>query len=285
VAVGSSFDDSSGTVPLAEAWNGSSWSIQRTPNPFDAFQLNSVSCASSTACIAVGNGQQSFAERWDGKRWSPTRVHFGDPQNRANALAGVSCTSNDTCAAVGWDDVGLCGDDYSDYSVPVLGFWTSARWSLRRHPNLGCSNTYGGSNGLYAVSCASAVACTAVGTAIGRWDGAQWSIQRAPIAAGELLGVSCASKNACTAVGSHRGYSWNGHAWSPVAIPWPAHVLGAALNGVSCTSRESCVAVGRYTDRSGEDHMLVESVGVGRDGDGDGDGDDPARHAKAASER
>jgi hypothetical protein len=41
---------------LAEAWNGTTWTIQPTANPPAATssRLNSVSCATSSACTAVG---------------------------------------------------------------------------------------------------------------------------------------------------------------------------------------------------------------------------------------
>jgi hypothetical protein len=280
-AVGSYFSDDSGTFPLAERWNGSSWSIQRTPQPVDADQFDGVSCASSTACIAVGNGQQSFAQRWDGKHWSVEKIHFGDPQERANALAGVSCPSQGTCVAVGWDDIGICSDPYeSDYDVPVLGSWTSGRWSLRRHPDLACSNSRnnGGGSGPDAVSCTSTAACTAVGSAVYRWDGRRWSVQPAPIGSDELAGVSCTSNTACTAVGS-RIYRWNGRGWSSEPMPHAAGAKAAGLSSVSCTSPESCVAVGGYEDRRETDHLLVESIGVG------GDGAETARQANASSGR
>jgi hypothetical protein len=262
VAVGSSYNDNSGTVPLVKRWNGSSWSIQRTPHSFDVDQFNDVSCTSSTSCIAVGNGQESSAERWDGRRWSIENIHFGDPEGRANALAGVSCTSPGACAAVGWDDIGLCADEYeSDYSVPVLGFWTSGHWSLGRRPNLGCSNSSdnGGGSGLNAVSCTSMTGCTAVGSAVYRWDGRRWSIQPAPILTDQLYGVSCPTGNACIAVGGLI-YTWNGGAWSSVPIPRPANVKSAGLASVSCRSPGSCVAVGGYEDRRGRDYLLIEAT-------------------------
>ena len=68
-------DYNSGTtgVTLAERWNGSTWSIQTTPNPTGApvSLLNGVSCASATACTAAGgynNGTAgvTLAERWSG---------------------------------------------------------------------------------------------------------------------------------------------------------------------------------------------------------------------------
>jgi hypothetical protein len=174
---------------------------------------------------------------------------------------GVSCPSARTCAAVGSDDIGLCGTDGygSDYYVAVFGFWTSRRWSLRRHPDLGCSGSSdnAGGNGLNEVSCTSTAACTAVGTEVYRWEGSRWTIEPAPLGGDVLSGVSCTSERACTAVGSWI-YTWNGHAWSRVRNAPPP-----GLDSVSCTSRESCVAVGRYEDRRGTDQMIVVSIGFG----------------------
>lgn len=48
---------------IAEAWNGSTWNLQKTPDPGGASSsLNSVSCPSST-CIAVG-GYKAKSGRW-----------------------------------------------------------------------------------------------------------------------------------------------------------------------------------------------------------------------------
>ena len=55
-----------GYGPLAERWNGSSWSLQRPPDPADDYGFDGVSCASSRHCIAVGGGDEPLAERWDG---------------------------------------------------------------------------------------------------------------------------------------------------------------------------------------------------------------------------
>jgi hypothetical protein len=252
--------------PLAERWNGSSWSLQRPPDPDYAWDFDGVSCVSSTECVAVGGGEEPIAERWDGRQWSVQTTHFGEALS--SGLLGVSCPSRTACAAVGADDVGLCSDDYgsdySDYYVEVFGLWTSGRWALRPHPNIPCSGSGddGGGDGLAAVSCTSPTACTAVGSEIYRWNGSRWSIQPGGIGTDVLSGVSCTSPDACTAVGSHI-YTWNGHDWSSLPIPWPAHAAAATLNSVSCVSPDSCVAVGTYANRAGRNFPLVESLGIG----------------------
>jgi len=89
---------------LVERSDGGRWSVMAVPNPPNSQggpsgslalsgELDSVSCASQTACVAVG----AVVGRWDGSRWSierpPTPGGFG--------FVGVSCPAATTCAAVG----------------------------------------------------------------------------------------------------------------------------------------------------------------------------------------
>jgi len=68
-------------VVLVEHWNGSTWSVQRTP-----LAHSQVPCASDSACMAIA--PYGPAERWDGKRWSVLNVRF--PPGANPSLTGVS---------------------------------------------------------------------------------------------------------------------------------------------------------------------------------------------------
>src|SRR5205085_942105 len=77
-AVGS-YTNSAGTrATLAEAWNGTTWAIQSTPNPTGVGDsaLKGVSCTAATVCTAVGFYTNSagtslnLAERWNGTTWA-----------------------------------------------------------------------------------------------------------------------------------------------------------------------------------------------------------------------
>jgi hypothetical protein len=95
-------------MPFAEAWNGTSWSIQATPNVNgQPTGLGSVSCTSATLCTATGRSQSGLgapaAERWNGTNWSVQQVPA--PQTTTGAgLNGVSCATASACTAVGSDD-------------------------------------------------------------------------------------------------------------------------------------------------------------------------------------
>src|SRR5205085_8622188 len=176
-AVGSS---SAGT--LAEAWNGSSWSIQPTPNPNRGRSpvLSAVSCGSASDCMAVGQyydssaTQLTLAEAWNGSSWSITAK--SNPKTAAYSYpSGVSCTPGGRCASVG------SYNDTSSSEATLAEAWDGSSWSLQPTPNpRGFQHVY-----LNGVSCTSASACTGVGGAVDtsyfglaeRWNGASWSVQ------------------------------------------------------------------------------------------------------------
>jgi hypothetical protein len=140
---------------LAEAWDGTSWSIQATPTPGGGGHLNDVSCNSVAACIAVGYSYTStnatLAEAWDGNSWSVQSV----PSPTAGGfLSGVSCASASDCAAVG---------NSSGPSAPFVQLadvWDGTTWSSQTLPSPAGAKY----SSLSAVSCTSATACTAVGS-------------------------------------------------------------------------------------------------------------------------
>jgi hypothetical protein len=247
VAVGNYQNRAGRHAIMAEAWNGSSWSVMSAPPPAGARRsfLNGVSCTSATACTAVGSYQTrsgkhvTLAERWNGTTWSrqPTPNPATPPRS---ALAAVSCTSASACTAVGSSAV----DNFRSNSVTLAERWNGTIWSIQSTPN----GPFGGF--LTGVSCRSAAACIAVGgdnnssPLVEAWNGTSWSIPPTPDTGGaQLNSVSCASPSACTAVGSGAfAERWNGTAWSIQPIP-DIHD-NAALTGVSCATTSACTAVG-----------------------------------------
>ena len=136
IAVGqsSTFPFQGSYKTLAERWDGTSWSVQSTPNaPGDYSELAGVSCTSGHGCTAVGDTahQRPLVERWDGTRWSLQST----PSAGDTRLAAVSCTSGAICTAVG-NTVGV--SDVAEQSAPASAKLTgipvpcaSARFTLR----------------------------------------------------------------------------------------------------------------------------------------------------------
>jgi hypothetical protein len=173
---------------LVDRWNGSQWAIQRTPRVRDS-ELNGVSCASATACTAVGFDGGELVDHWNGNRWWVQRI--GEIASSETELNAVSCTASATCAVGG----GLVVPSTTTW--PLLQRWNGGRWSAR--PTL--AHTPGM---VYGVSCASRNVCTAVGSdlLVEELRRGRWSVDLAPDPAdGNLYGVACTGRT-CVAVGS-----------------------------------------------------------------------------------
>jgi hypothetical protein len=120
---------------LAEAWNGSTWSIQGTPDrPGAADALNGVSCASPNACVAAGRARtfaagrpfdRTLAEGWDGTGWTiqatrdrtPVSPRFDPSPPPGSSLAAVSCPAAAYCVAVG----SFVADDLTEHPLAERG--------------------------------------------------------------------------------------------------------------------------------------------------------------------
>jgi hypothetical protein len=90
------------TLPFIERWNGETWSLQEPAHAVGG--LIGVSCASETACVAVGGygtGGAALAERWDGVSWKARPI--AEPAAASlPTLQAVSCTAPTACTAVGF---------------------------------------------------------------------------------------------------------------------------------------------------------------------------------------
>lgn len=232
------------SVPLAERWNGTGWSIQSFPVPpgVVSASLSAISCSSSSACTAVGSlrygGGSSVPEalrdqylplvaRWNGSAWArqqtPAIVVFRPP----SSFSSVSCPGAASCFAVG------SGSNSQYTNISIAERWNGKRWSMQSYPNP--ANVTAGTP--ESISCSSPSACTAVSFAsstgtgfvpvIGRWNGKKWTMQSPGSPWGalqtQLIGVSCPARSACVAVGHSIDASgnqlpliehWTGAAWS-----------------------------------------------------------------------
>jgi hypothetical protein len=184
---------------LAEQWDGTSWTIEPGLAPSSG-TLSSVSCATRTSCMAVGEVDVSspLAEQWDGSSWTIRPTPGG---SLGGPLLSVSCPTATACIAVGGQ------------GTPVADSWNGTGWTAQAVP------LPAGSNGgqLSSVSCTSATDCIAVGywltntgpaqTLAEHWDGTTWTIEPTPNPNNPvdsyLSGVSCTTPTSCTAVGHY----------------------------------------------------------------------------------
>ena len=225
---------------LAEQWNGTTWQVVSTPPPLTpgGIALNTVSCASSSACMAAGffgfndgtGTSLTLAEQWNGTAW---KIRGTPTPGSSGGLAGVACTSPAACLAVG------------GHATPVKNLvtlaeqWNGTGWKVQPSPNPRGAAVAG----FGGISCPGTLACMAVGSSTDptgessfnlaeSWNGTSWSQVKTPSPGStenELRGVSCTSAFSCMAVGDFAGIgnqltlaeSWNGSSWSMVTTPRP----------------------------------------------------------------
>jgi hypothetical protein len=262
---------STGTVlrTLVEHWDGTSWAVVPSPNTSATHHnlLYGVACVSAADCWAVGGGWsdadgvfQTLIERWDGTAWaivtSPNNKASPSASATTNIFFGVTCVSAADCWAVG-------GYDPGPFRQTLVARWDGIAWAIVTSPNSSTTQ----SNSLSGVTCVSASACWAVGSAdtgvsssqtlIQRWDGTSWAIATSaniPAAQnGILQAVTCVAASECWAVGynSFTGLDdqtlierWDGTSWAIAPSPdQPAY--SNRLYGVTCASASDCWAVGR----------------------------------------
>jgi hypothetical protein len=214
--------------------------------------LNGVSCASTSDCVAVGqvgSGAVALYSTDGGSTWSTGTV---PSEVGESSLSSVSCASTSDCVAVGYY---LNGSSY--VGTALYSTDGGSTWSTGTLP--------GGVSDLSSVSCASTSDCVAVGqvgsgsseigaTLYSTDGGSTWSTGTVPSEVGEssLSSVSCASTSDCVAVGGYYGgltlYSTDGGAtWGIGSLPSEVKLL----RSVSCASTSDCVAVGFYSLSAG----------------------------------
>lgn len=274
----------SNTLSLVEAYQGTRWAVQSSPNVSNSVtgfyqdELYGIACPSATDCWAVGDyyenspGEIPLIEHYDGSAWSIVTGPTNAALNFSGAtLDGISCLSSNDCWAVG------------EGSDTLVEQYNGSTWSIV--PSAQAGNP--GTDRLSAVTCSSADACWAVGTQdysdtyagaitgqplIESYNGASWTVVASPSlrtqTQNQLLGVSCRSANSCSAVGSlgllyrkkHTIYSseplieqLSAGTWRVAQDQVPS---GGYLGGISCPTSSSCWAAGGDNAEKG----MVESL-------------------------
>ena len=274
-ADGSYINGAGNGVTLAEAWNGTAWTLQPTPNPSGTTNsgLSGVSCSAASACEANGFYTNSagtnvtLAEVWNGTAWKLQSAQDPAPRAKTSGLTGVSCSAASACEAIG-NYMNSLGS-----SVGLAEAWNGSSWKLQTTAYPADAT---GQILLTGVSCGAASACEAVGnsgavTLAEAWNGTTWKLQTTPNLAGTLFGgltgVSCSAASACEAVGYYNNSAgkkvfaeaWNGTAWKLQTTPNPAGTRGINLTGVSCSAASACEAVGSYSNSAGKKVSFAEA--------------------------
>ena len=289
---------------LIEQWDGTAWSIVPSPDPTGSgvvgALLQSVSCSSSTSCVAVGyasddNGENLSAliEQWNGTAWNI--VPAGASGQTYDQLSGVDCLAADDCWAVGNAGPAQQNPNFLPIFPGAVGdqglieHWDGTAWTVS--PSAAYPSPAGGY--LYGVTCATVSDCWAsgaltddTGNASGilmeQWNGVSWtdvsSSVPEPAGTGSILNsLSCVSATQCWAVGSSGTFgggggggfqpaafieNWNGSEWS--IEPSPNVAALSILDSVTCVAGVGCWAAGTAATETQQNdpglRVLVEQM-------------------------
>jgi hypothetical protein len=210
---------------MALHWNGTRWSIVKTPNLGDAANLlGDVAVVSSDDAWAVGYGDdaggfrgRAIALHWDGAAWSMANPKQPD---RGAGFAAVDALASNDVWAVG-----------SDGKAPLAEHYDGSTWSVVPTPDI--------EGELYAVEAIAPGDVWAAGesddsTLIMHWNGGSWTVvpsPNGPMPGNQLADLVAAGPNRVWAVGtSYDDISviyrtlverWNGSEWKIVDSPNP----------------------------------------------------------------
>ncbi|MGH2496435.1 MAG: hypothetical protein ACRDIV_17185 [Ktedonobacteraceae bacterium] len=209
-AVGFVTNNTSSQTPLdqtlIEHWNGSSWSVVKSPNPGPGSSndhLNGVTAISASNVWAVGNSNtfaQTLIEHWNGSHWSVVK---SPSPGSGDDLRGVTAVSANNIWAVGYSS--------NRSSIQTLTeHWNGTSWQVVTNPSIVTGPSFS------AVAAVSANDVWAVGDGSGassnrlfvtlteQWNGTRWSVVQSPSPGSfniQLLGVAAVSANDVWAVG------------------------------------------------------------------------------------
>ena len=237
-AVGASGTTGPRFTPLIERWTGRSFVVTRAPEISET-ELSGISCGSPRFCVAVGrSGEPSsttFVEVWDGRIWTRQVVPSPASGGNGDLLNAVSCSSANSCIAVGLVGAGTSAE------APLVEQWARGKWSVLETPNPGGA-------GLYSVACPVATDCWAVGDShsfssrppslIEHWNGSNWLVVPSPSPETQslLYAVACHSNAVCFASGSGMVLKLKGLSWQLLT----AANLPTTADAISCDSTKSC---------------------------------------------
>jgi hypothetical protein len=265
-AVGGNGSQMSGGQTLIEHWNGTSWSVVKSPNPGSIYNiLGGVTAVSATNVWAVGyyvnttGLTQTLIEHWNGTHWSVVKSPSPAPGN--NELFSVAAASAKNVWAVGFSTTNT-----TDHTL--IEHWNGTRWGVVKSPNPGSSSDH-----LAGVAAVSARNVWAVGdsntfgkTLVEHWNGTNWSVVKSPNpgSGGAFTGVAALSASNVWAAGYKNNNGtiqtlvehWNGTNWSVVKSP----NIGKYTNlwAITAVSATDVWAVGSYGTSTIFDVTLTE---------------------------
>ena len=263
-AVGSiSISDSSTSQTLIEHWNGTAWSVVKSPNGGATFNvLTGVAALSANNAWAVGyfaNGTvyRTLIEHWNGTAWSVVSSPNGNSTSSFNFLQGI--------AAISANDIWAVGNYKADETNTLTLHWNGTAWKVVQSPNVTpeTNNSLSGvsaiaTNDVWAVGTQQPSSLTATHTLTLHWNGTAWSIvpsaNTSQTSSNHLLAAAAVSSNDVWATGFTPSVAlaehWNGSSWGVVSTPTITGGSSPFLSGATALASNNVWAVGQFFQNS-----------------------------------
>lgn len=219
------------SAPLLLQGSGSHWQpvpVQAPASSIGSATLNSVTCAATLSCVAVGdyyNGQQDNDFLISGPPWKPpTLSPLPEGSDGSEPAGTAACLSAGHCLVpVAYSTPGFSGERgelLSGYRT-----WTAVRLLVPPGGKTGSANSW-------------SVACSASSCLAGGWY------------------TAAGTERALTEAGQ-------GTSWTPAAAPLPAAASGqSTVFHVACASGGLCAATGYYQQSGNEEALLLSGNGT-----------------------
>jgi hypothetical protein len=259
---------------LIEHWDGTRWSVQRSPDPSASNNVLVAAAATSRSnAWAVGTYHDDsevgttlpLILHWNGSRWTRMASAITGGQNSLGAVAATS-------AANAWAVGTRLNRTTREYQALIL-HWNGTTWAKQHSPA-----PRGATSFLEGVAATSAINAWAVGyyfnatsgrqSLILHWNGNTWTQVPSPNPGPtwtQLFAVTATSTSNAWAAGTYYTSDvsktliehWNGTTWTQAPSPSPGGSTNS-LNGVAASSATSAWAVGDYAPQTPLEQPLVE---------------------------
>jgi alpha-tubulin suppressor-like RCC1 family protein len=270
-------DEVTQQLPLAEHWNGTTWSKTTVPLPAGTAQAvftgtDDLGTANAWAVgyteAANGTGQQTLIEHWTGSAWAV--VPSPDPETGTGAtdvLTAISGTGPDDLWAVGYFS------DDTDFTALLFEHWNGTAWSFVAPPTesatqFGEAVTAITPDDVWVVGDTGSQA-----TVSAHWNGTSWLLVSTPTLTSTdsidfLNGLSAAGADDVWASGYEGNVDdelfdlpymlhWNGTSWTLVKVP-NTGTEGSFLRGTTVLSATDVWSVGTTEQTDGGSLTLTE---------------------------
>ena len=278
VGRGYTSNNTSPAVLIETTDGGNTWQGTRLPSGLGLSlgYLYTISCSTSTECLAVGYGKGSVVLRTTngGDTWQGTSLPSGFGLSNSN-LNAISCPTSTECFAVGRGTTTII----TSPAVIIETTDGGNTWQGTSLPSgLGLSN-----GSLRAISCPTSTKCftSGRGSVVLRTTngGNTWQGTRLPsglgLSGGNFDAISCPMSTECLAVGYGNEdldavlvkTTNGGNTWQVTRLPSGLGISGDKSDAISCPTSTECFAAGGDDTQESDNTnpaVLIETTDGGR---------------------